>query len=159
MSREPQGPEDRGSLGYLVALCLVATLGGLLFGYDTGVNAGAIEFLEKHFELTSWTKGVASACVLVGCMVGVAFAGLASDFLGRKKTMLLAGVLFLISSFGTAIPRTLEIFILFRFLAGVGIGFASMASPMYIAEISPARIRGRMVSVNQFAIISGMLAI
>jgi len=96
---------------------------------------------------------------LLGCVVGVSFAGAFSDWLGRKKTLVLAGVLFLASSLGTALPQTLTQLVIFRVLAGVGVGIASMASPMYIAEVSPARFRGRMVSVNQFAIVSGMLVI
>jgi SP family xylose:H+ symportor-like MFS transporter len=96
---------------------------------------------------------------LLGCVVGVSFAGVFSDKLGRKKTLVLAGLLFLVSSVGTAFPKDFIIFVVFRILAGVGVGIASMASPMYIAEITPARIRGRMVSVNQFAIVTGMLII
>jgi SP family xylose:H+ symportor-like MFS transporter len=159
MSQPHSHPEDRGSTTYLVAVCLVAALGGLLFGYDTGVISGAIGSMKAHFNLTSGEEGWAGSCVLVGCMIGVVIAGLVSDFLGRRRTMLLAGFLFLISSIGTAVPQTLSVFVLFRMLAGVGVGFASMASPMYIAEISPARLRGRMVSINQFAIISGMLIV
>jgi SP family xylose:H+ symportor-like MFS transporter len=138
---------------------MVAALGGLLFGYDTAVIAGAIGFLQTHFDLDATMKGWAAACALLGCVVGVSFAGVFSDKLGRKKTLVLAGLLFLVSSVGTALPRDFVIFVVFRILAGVGVGIASMASPMYIAEITPARIRGRMVSVNQFAIVTGMLII
>jgi SP family xylose:H+ symportor-like MFS transporter len=138
---------------------MVAALGGLLFGYDTAVIAGAIGFLQMHFDLDATMKGWAAACALLGCVVGVSFAGVFSDKLGRKKTLVLAGLLFLVSSVGTALPKDFIIFVVFRILAGVGVGIASMASPMYIAEITPARIRGRMVSVNQFAIVTGMLII
>jgi len=137
----------------------VAALGGLLFGYDTAVIAGAIGFLQTHFGLDPTLKGWAAACALVGCVLGVSFAGVFSDKLGRKKTLVLAGLLFLVSSIGTAVPREFIVFVVFRILAGVGVGVASMASPMYIAEITPARVRGRMVSVNQFAIVTGMLII
>jgi len=142
---------------YVWLVCIVAALGGLLFGYDTAVIADAIGYLQQHFNLTPARKGWASSAILLGCMIGVSFAGVFSDRLGRKRTLVLAGVLFLVSSLGTALPRTLTIFILFRVLAGVGVGIASMASPMYIAEISPARSRGRMVSINQFAIVTGIL--
>jgi len=158
MDHEPNAGE-RGSLPFIVAVCVIAALGGLLFGYDTGVISGAIGPLKAHFGLDSSQEGWAGACVLLGCMAGVAVAGVASDRLGRKKTLILSGILFLASSIGTALPEDFSVFVVFRILAGVGIGFASMASPMYIAEITPARIRGRMVSVNQFAIISGMLLI
>ena len=144
---------------YLVLVCLVAALGGLLFGYDTAVISGAIGFLQDHFALTAAMKGWAASSALLGCVLGVTFSGVFSDFLGRKKTLVLAGVLFLISAIGTALPNDFVPFILFRILGGVGVGVASMASPMYIAEITPAAARGRMVSVNQFAIISGMLVI
>jgi MFS family permease len=149
-----------GSLVYVTLLTLVAALGGLLFGYDTAVISGAIGFLETHFALDPqvWA-GWAAACALIGCAVGAALAGLLSDRLGRRTVLILAAILFLVSSLGTALPRNFTQFIIFRILAGFGIGAASMTSPMYIAEISPSRIRGRMVSVNQFAIISGMLVV
>jgi SP family xylose:H+ symportor-like MFS transporter len=155
----PTSPLPTGSRVYVALVCLVAVLGGLLFGYDTAVIAGAIGFLQEHFQLDATQKGWAAACALLGCVIGVSFAGGFSDRLGRKKTLVLAGALFLVSAVGTAIPKTFTTFVLFRVLGGVGVGIASMASPMYIAEITPARIRGRMVSVNQFAIISGMLII
>jgi sugar porter (SP) family MFS transporter len=155
MDRTPAGGNPR----YVVGICLIAALGGLLFGYDTAVINGAIGFLETHFELTPALKGWASSSALLGCVIGVSFAGAFSDWLGRKKTLVLAGVLFLVSSIGTAVPQTLTQLVIFRILAGVGVGVASMASPMYIAEVAPARWRGRMVSVNQFAIVSGMLLI
>jgi len=150
---------DSGSTLYVALVTMVAALGGLLFGYDTAVIAGAIGFLQTHFDLDATMKGWAAACALLGCVVGVSFAGVFSDKLGRKKTLVLAGLLFLVSSVGTALPKDFIIFVVFRILAGVGVGIASMASPMYIAEITPARIRGRMVSVNQFAIVTGMLII
>ncbi len=104
-------------------------------------------------------KGWAAASALLGCVIGVSFAGAFSDRMGRKKTLVLAGILFLVLLIGTAIPNAFYLFVLFRMLGGIGVGVASMASPMYIAEITPARVRGRMVSVNQFAIVTGMLII
>jgi len=141
-------------------LTFVAALGGLLFGYDTAVISGAIGFLQAHFDLDPqlW-KGWAAASALIGCAFGAAFAGMASDHLGRKKVLILSAVLFLISALGTAMPRSFTEFIIYRIIGGLGVGAASMTSPMYIAEISPARIRGRMVSVNQFAIVTGMLVV
>ena len=150
---------QQGSIGYVCRVCLVATLGGLLFGYDTAVIAGAIGFLETHFEMSPATVGWATSCALAGCVVGAALAGWISDRFGRRNTLVLAAVLFLVSAIGTAAPRTLTEFIIFRIIGGVGVGAASMTSPMYIAEISPARFRGRLVSVNQLAIVFGMLVV
>ena len=152
-------PPARGSMVYLTRVVLVATLGGLLFGYDTAVIAGAIGFLQTHFNLTPAMKGFAASSALAGCVIGVILAGPISDRFGRRSMLVLAAILFLVSAIGTAVPRTLITFVVFRFLGGVGVGAASMTGPMYIAEISPARIRGRMVSLNQLAIVFGMLVV
>ena len=151
--------EEQGQRGYISRVCLVAALGGLLFGYDTGVINGSLGFVETYFQLDVIEKGWAASCALFGCIMGAAVAGILSDSLGRKKVLIISAVLFLISALGTGLPRTFTEFIIFRIIGGIGVGAASMSSPMYIAEISPARIRGRMVSVNQFAIISGMLVV
>jgi sugar porter (SP) family MFS transporter len=149
----------RTNLSYLVPICLVATLGGLLFGYDTGVISGAIEFLTARFQLDVVMKGWASGCVLIGCATGVLIVGPISDRFGRKKALYSAAALFLVSAIGTALPRDIWTFILFRWLGGIGIGIASMSTPMYIAEIAPAHLRGRLVSVNQIAIVGGILVV
>jgi sugar porter (SP) family MFS transporter len=149
---------DQGSTAYLVLVCLVATLGGLLFGYDTGVISGAIESLTTRFALTDFMKGWASGSVLIGCATGVLLVGPLSDRCGRKLAMFLAAAFFFASAIGTALPHDIGTFIAFRFLGGVGIGIASISTPMYIAEITPARIRGRMVAVNQIAIVGGIAA-
>lgn len=141
---------------YLVPICLVATLGGLLFGYDTGVISGAIEPLTAKFALSDFMKGWASGCVLIGCATGVLAVGALSDRFGRKFALFLAAVMFFASALGTALPRDIATFIVFRFIGGLGIGIASIATPMYIAEITPAAVRGRMVSVNQIAIVGGI---
>ena len=140
-------------------VCLVAAFGGLLFGYDTAVISGAIGFLQERFALSPAQTGWAASCALLGCIAGVAIAGTMNDRFGRKKVLVLAAVMFLISALGTAFPKTLLQFIIFRFIGGVGVGAASMTSPLYIAEMSPSKIRGRMVSVNQFAVIFGMLVV
>jgi len=154
-------PNDEKESGlYVARVCVVAALGGLLFGYDTGVIAGAIGFLETHFNLDpSFQKGWVAASALIGCTIGVSIAGLLSDWLGRKRTLIVAAILFFISAVGTALPKDVTMFVIFRIIGGVGVGAASITSPMYIAEISPARIRGRMVSVNQFAIVTGFLVV
>ncbi|MHC4508645.1 MAG: sugar porter family MFS transporter, partial [Planctomycetota bacterium] len=144
---------------YVMVVCLVAALGGLLFGYDTGVINGAIGPLKAHFALDANWTGWAMGCALLGCAIGAGTAGVLSDRFGRKKVLILSAVLFFISAVGTAIPKTITVFIIYRILGGVGVGAASISSPMYIAEISPARIRGRMVSVNQFAIVTGFLVV
>jgi SP family xylose:H+ symportor-like MFS transporter len=151
--------QHRGG-AYVLLLTGVAALGGMLFGYDTAVISGAIGFLSEHFQLDPqlW-KGWAAASALAGCALGAAMAGMLSDRFGRRGTLLAAAVLFFISAVGTALPRTFAEFVFYRIVGGLGVGAASMTSPMYIAEISPARIRGRMVSINQFAIIAGMLVV
>ncbi|MBX7257666.1 MAG: sugar porter family MFS transporter [Candidatus Hydrogenedentes bacterium] len=150
---------EEGSLLYLTGVCLVATLGGLLFGYDTAVISGAIGFLQTRFTLGPTEVGWTASSALVGCILGVMVAGEVSDRFGRRRALILAAILFLVSAIGTALPRNLTEFIIFRIVGGVGVGIASMASPMYIAEISPSHLRGRMVSINQMAIVSGMLAV
>lgn len=146
----------RTNLAYLVPICLVATLGGLLFGYDTGVISGAIEPLTVKFGLSDLMKGWASGCVLIGCAAGVLVAGPISDRFGRKVTMLVAALMFLASAVGTAVPQHIAAFIVFRVIGGLGIGIASISTPMYIAEITPAHLRGRMISINQIAIVGGI---
>jgi MFS transporter, SP family, xylose:H+ symportor len=148
-----------GSVAYTTLISLVAALGGLLFGYDTAVISGAIGFMQAHFQLDAMQTGWAASCTLLGCVLGAGLAGTMSDRLGRKKVLIFSAVLFFVSAVGTAIPPNLSIFVVFRIICGVAVGAASITSPMYIAEISPARIRGRMVSVNQFAIVTGMLLV
>ncbi len=151
---------DRGgSTAYVYLLTLVAALGGLLFGYDTAVIAGATGFLKTRFDLTPFWEGFSAASALLGCALGAGAAGFLSDRFGRKKVLIVAGLAFFVSALGTALPRTLAQFIVFRFIGGIGIGAASITSPMYIAEAAPFRMRGRMVSLNQFAIVSGMLIV
>jgi SP family xylose:H+ symportor-like MFS transporter len=151
--------DEKGSALYVGLVCVVAALGGLLFGYDTGVINGAIGPLKAHFTLDAKWAGWATGCALLGCAIGAGAAGALSDRFGRKKVLILSAVLFFISAVGTAIPRSIAAFIIYRILGGIGVGAASISSPMYIAEISPARIRGRMVSVNQFAIVTGFLVV
>ena len=161
---------------YVYRLTLVATLGGFLFGYDTAVVSGAInairDFLvipfagNTHGTISSIT-GFTVSSALIGCVLGGATAGFISLRAGRKGGMMLAAILFLFSGVGAAFPENLSFmgidplvsFILYRIIGGVGIGLASMLSPMYIAEIAPAGIRGRLVSWNQFAIVSGILIV
>lgn len=152
--------QDRaGSAGYVWLLASVAALGGLLFGYDTAVISGAIGYMEQHWHLDSVVKGWAASSALVGCIVGAMFAGVLSDWLGRKKVMIMSAVLFGVSAIGAALPQTVTQLAIARILGGFAIGSASMLSPLYIAEVTPAAVRGRMVSLNQFAIVGGMLVV
>lgn len=146
----------RINFSYLLPICLVANLGGLLFGYDTGVISGAIEPLTVRFHLSDFMKGWASGCVLIGCAAGVLLVGPISDRFGRRLAMFTAAGMFLASAIGTAVPNGIGAFIIFRVIGGLGIGIASISTPMYIAEITPAHIRGRMVTVNQIAIVGGI---
>ncbi len=154
----PAAFSQRGSL-YVWKISLVATLGGLLFGYDTAVISGAIGFLRNHFQLDTVQMGWAASSALVGCIAGAAGAGTLSDRFGRKIMLVVSAILFAISAVGSAVPRSIFEFNVYRIVGGVGVGFASMLSPLYIAEVAPARIRGRLVSVNQFAIVTGMLLV
>jgi sugar porter (SP) family MFS transporter len=154
----PATTGEKGTL-YIWSISIVATLGGLLFGYDTAVISGAIGFLRTHFQLDTVQMGWAASSALVGCIAGAAAAGMLSDRFGRKTMLVASAVLFAVSGIGCALPRTIFEFNVFRIIGGIGVGFASMLSPLYIAEVAPARMRGRLVSVNQFAIVTGMLVV
>jgi sugar porter (SP) family MFS transporter len=142
---------------YVVSVTLVAAIGGLIFGFDTAIVAGATRYMKEQFSLDSLQEGWAVAVVLIGCMFGAGLAGPISDRIGRRRFMRISAVLFLVSAVGCALPRTMAEFVVFRFVGGLGIGSAAVLSPLYIAEIAPARIRGALVSVNQLAIVTGIL--
>jgi len=148
---------QKGSARYLYLPAMVAAIGGLLFGFDTAVINGAIVFIKQQFGLSNSQTEIAASSLLLGCVVGASVAAFTSDRFGRKRVLLVAAALFTISSIGAALPRTLIEFAIARFLGGVAIGIASTLSPLYIAEISPARSRGLLVSLNQLAIVSGIL--
>jgi len=142
---------------YLLFIALTAALGGFLFGYDTAVISGTISFVKSKFVLDAAMEGWFVSSALVGCIAGVSFAGELSDRLGRKKALIASGLLFSISALGCAISASHTELIIFRLLGGLGVGVASMLSPLYISEVSPAKIRGRMVALYQFAITVGIL--
>src|SRR6266704_1696731 len=148
---------QRGSALYLYLPALVAAIGGLLFGFDTAVINGAIVFIKQQFELSDSQTEIAASSLLLGCVVGASVAAFTSDRFGRKRVLLGAAALFTVSSIGAALPRNLIEFAVARLLGGVAIGIASTLSLLYIAEISPARKRGLLVSLNQLAIVSGIL--
>ncbi|MBU3182777.1 sugar porter family MFS transporter [Clostridium psychrophilum] len=145
--------------GYVILVSCAAALGGLLFGYDTAVISGAIGFLTIKFSLTSSMVGWVTSCILIGCAVGVAIAGTVSDKFGRKKALLSSAIIFAVSSLGAALATSVSILVFWRFLAGIGVGITSLLSPLYIAEIAPAHIRGRLVSLNQLAITIGIFVV
>ena len=146
---------------FIWLVCLVAAMGGLLFGYDWVVIGGAKPFYEPYFGITDATpflRGLAQSSALFGCLAGAVLSGIISDKSGRKRLLILSGLLFMVSAVGTAFAQNFVFFNVFRVIGGIGIGLASNLSPMYIAEISPARMRGRFVSINQLTIVIGILA-
>ncbi len=148
------------NLAYLLSITLVSAMGGLLFGYDWVVIGGAKPFYEPFFGITGnpALQGWVMSCAIIGCLGGAVISGWLSDKFGRKRLLLLSALLFTAASLGTGSAGTLIQFIAFRMLGGIGIGLASNLSPMYIAEISPGAVRGRFVSLNQLAIVIGILA-
>lgn len=144
---------------YLISICLVAALGGLLFGYDWVVIGGAKPFYELYFQITDSPslQGWAISSALVGCVSGAVLAGIMADIYGRKKLLILAAMLFTVSAYGTGAANDFNYFIIYRILGGIGIGMASTLSPMYIAEIAPPKTRGLFVSINQLTIVLGIL--
>ena len=148
---------DTGSKVYMWLVVLVATVGGFLFGYDTMIMSGAMIFIQKEFSLNPSALGFSVGSIIIGTMVGAFIAGWLSDRLGRRKTLMLAATLFMLSAIGTAIPPNVEVFNIFRFIGGLGMGVAMVTSPVYIAEISPARLRGMLVTFNQFIIVFGSI--
>lgn len=142
---------------YLVFIALTAAIGGFLFGYDTAVISGTIGFVKSKFALDAAMEGWFVSSALVGCIAGVSVAGELSDRIGRKKALIASGLLFSISAIGCAISGSQTELIIYRMVGGIGVGVASMLSPLYISEISPANIRGRMVALYQLAIAVGIL--
>jgi SP family sugar porter-like MFS transporter len=148
------------SKGFLYFICAVSAMGGLLFGYDWVVIGGAKPFYELYFGISEspLLQGVAMSTALVGCLIGAMVAGSAADRFGRKPLLMLSAVLFTVSAVATGLFNDFTLFNIARFIGGVGIGVASALSPMYIAEVSPTEIRGRMVSLNQMTIVLGILS-
>ena len=141
----------------VVFLAVVAAIGGILFGYDTAVISGTTEVVKAQFGLSAGGEGWYVGCALIGSILGVAIADMLSDFLGRKKTMLISAVLFSISAIGCALCADFTQLVIFRIVGGFGIGIVSIVSPVYISEVSPAEVRGTMVSLYQLFITIGFL--
>jgi sugar porter (SP) family MFS transporter len=147
-----------GRRSYVWLISVVAAMGGLLFGWDWVVIGGAKPFFQRYFDLTTEAQiGWANSCALIGCLVGALIAGALSDKFGRKKLLIVAALLFAVTSLGNALAGSFSVFIAWRILGGVAIGLASNLSPMYIAEVAPAQIRGKLVAVNQLTVVIGIL--
>ncbi|SEL72894.1 sugar porter family MFS transporter [Parapedobacter koreensis] len=138
-------------------ISLVAALGGLLFGFDIAIFSGTIPFIQPHFQLDAAALGWIASSLYVGCMIGALITGWLTKRLGRKRPLIFAAVVFAVSSIMMGLAATSQSLIVWRILAGIGVGGASVLSPLYIAEVSPAAVRGRMVSINQLAIVIGIL--
>ncbi len=148
---------DQINLRYVVSLAAAAALGGLLFGFDIAIITGAGPFLTRQFHLNDFSLGVAFSSLLFGCVLGAALAGRITDRLGRRKVLLWVAVVFAITSAATALASSFFSFTVARFLGGIAVGGASILSPMYVAEVSPAPVRGRLGALYQFSIILGIL--
>jgi len=148
--------EESEHSGRVVLIASVAALGGLLFGYDSAVINGAVAAVEDHFQIGKFATGVAVAAALIGAALGAVVAGRLADKIGRLSVMKIAALLFLISVFGTGLAANVWMFGLFRVIGGIGVGVASVIAPAYIAETSPPRIRGRLGSLQQLAIVTGI---
>lgn len=142
---------------YVGMVSFVAAIGGLLFGFDTGVISGTISGMVEEFSLNAWKEGFAVSNLIVACIIGSVLTGPFTDRFGRKRMLLLAGILFTLSAVLSGLPRHYWQLIIARFIGGLGVGIASVLSPIYIAELAPARVRGILVSVNQLAIVVGIL--
>jgi len=153
----PAPEEIRSHRGYLIIASIVSSLGGLLFGYDNIVISGAIHYLGLYFRLDAVGVGWAAGCALIGCMAGAASAGVLADRFGQKKGLAFCAACFALSSAGIWLADSLTQFVIWRMIGGLGIGAASIIAPMYIAEIAPARFRGRLVTLYQLGIVLGIL--
>jgi len=142
---------------YVFGISFVSALGGYLFGFDFAVISGALPFLQKQFALDAWWEGFATGSLALGAIIGSLLAGRISDRKGRRTGLLLAALVFALSSLGMALSPSREFFVFTRFCAGIGVGMASMLSPMYIAEVAPPHLRGCMVAINQLTIVIGIL--
>lgn len=149
-------PSERAGFSYLLMVTMVAAIGGFLFGYDLSIISGAILFLQQEWNLSPLLVGAVTGSAILGCPFGALAGIFFSDRWGRNRCLIISAVLFLISAIGSALPIGAVDFSIWRFVGGIGVGLASTVSPMYIAEISPARLRGRMVILNQLAIVVGL---
>jgi SP family arabinose:H+ symporter-like MFS transporter len=150
-------PGEQTRTAYVILLSTIAAISGFLFGFDTAVINGVLLFFRKQFALTDLQTEIAASSLLLGCLIGAASASLLGDCYGRKKSLILAALLFAISALGSALSNSVSFFAVARFAGGLAIGLASALTPVYIAEIAPAKNRGKLVSLNQLAIVIGIL--
>ena len=150
-------PSGKTNTLYLSGLALIAAIGGYLFGFDFAVISGALPFLREQFGLNEYWEGFTTGSLALGCIIGCLVAAKTSEKFGRRPALLLSAFVFAFSSAGMAMAPGLSLFIFFRFCAGIGVGMASMLAPMYIAEVSPPQVRGRLVSLYQLTIVLGIL--
>lgn len=146
----------QSNVTFVLFATAVTAIGGFLFGYDTAVINGANSYIKAHMHLNSVQEGTAAASAILGCIPGAMFAGFLSDRFGRKKMLYLCAILYAVSGLFSAIPRTFDQFLIARFVSGLGIGASSMICPVYIAEISPGKWRGRLGSLFQLGIVLGI---
>lgn len=147
----------QGTRSYLALISFIAALGGFLFGFDTAVVSGTLVYLKAQFALRAFMEGFLVASALVGCMAGALLAGTLSDRFGRKAMLIVSAVLFVVGAIGTAVPPTVTLLIIARWVGGVGVGVASMLAPMYLSEVSPPHVRGRLIALYQLAITIGIV--
>lgn len=159
MNTIPNTQNEQVSMKFVTLVSIVAALGGLLFGFDTAVVSGAIGFMKQRFDLNELEVGWAVSSLIIGCIAGAAVSGILSDRFGRKKVLIAAAALFIIGSVGSAVPDTFTGYIIARMIGGIGIGITSTLCPLYNAEIAPARYRGRLVALNQFATVTGIFLV
>lgn len=151
--------EKKIKKSFLYMITFISAMGGLLFGYDWVVIGGAKPFYEAYFEIVDFPnmQGWVMGSAIIGCLIGVFMTGFLADKFGRKPLLFISALIFIISAYGTGAVEDLTLFIIFRVIGGIGIGIASNLSPMYIAEVAPANIRGKLVSINQLTIVIGIL--
>ena len=133
----------------VILVSFITALGGLLFGFDTAVISGTISMVSSEFALGVDLEGWFVSSAILGCVIGVSFAGVISDVFGRKKVLFASAIFFVVSAIGCSLAHSMTFLIIFRLIGGAGIGFASIISPMYIAELAPAKLRGRLVALYQ----------
>jgi len=147
------------NMAYVMAICAVAALGGLLFGYDSSVISGAIEPISHHYQLSPAETGWAVSNVIIGCVIGCLVAGKLADRYGRKKMLIVTAILFVVSVAGTALAPDFTTFVVFRIIGGLGIGLASVISPIYIAEVAPKDYRGRAMTMHMICCVGGQVLV
>lgn len=147
------------NLRLILYICSIASLSGVILGYDASVISGVIDPLTEHLALTPWESGWAVSNVIIGCIAGAWGVGFMSDRIGRKRTLIVTAILFVLSAIGSALASSLTGFVVWRLLGGLAVGMASAITPLYIAEVSPKDLRGRMLGLQQMLMVGGQVAV